>query len=1084
VAISRVNTSKVSTNASSVSSQATPATSLTAGNLSVVFIRTSHPATLNTVVDTAGNVYTLATSYVAADPHLYVYYCENCAGHASNQVTVTLSAGQTFWWVMALQYSGVATAGSLDIAITVRDATALADIASASFSTAVPNELVLMAASVGGFSSFTAGADFTLIDGQIGTTNFFGGIEEYITRTKLSSYVAHFTNSAPGGGVGDTAIVVSFKPAAAGPSAGVKDTFTNTAGITLPTHSAKWAGYLTDVLVNHMKIAASGAGAGGVAAAYAGDYYTDSYGADQEVQVTVKALPTNGQSISLDARIAAPGLATTVTRYILAWAYNSGGADTWTMYKQVSGGSVSTLGSVTNALNDIAVNDKIRFRLKGTTLSALRYHSAGGTWIEVLNITDSSITAGGFTAMYVHESSSEVDDYVAGTIFPDPAAISATSTVAGALRRPFVPSAINATSTVSGAVGMPKSLIAASISATSSVQGYLSFPQPKNDKFDHTRRGEMFRGGSIVIDKFDHSRRGELVKYASIVFRSAPISPASISATSSVNGGLVVQRAVRPAAISATSAVSGNVVAQHKLPVAAISATSAVSGTVSKGTVKSLSGSISATSTVAGYASRIFKLVAASISATSVVSGYVGVRRRLVFAAIAATSSVTGAIVRSRAFQVSVITATSSVVGEIVARRRIATAAISATTTVGAAISKSGSIGDKFDHARRQEVFRGGGALDKFDRTRRGELPHFINLILIPAAKNVTPSDAIIAYAIVTGAIRKPQSPIGVAAISATSSVVGSLSKPSPLGDKFDHVRRGEVFRGGGTSVDQFNHLRRGEPVRFVNYPSSTSLRAVGGAITATSSVTAVVTKTGKLTPAAINATSVIAGALKRRSGIQPATIMATSFVGLLSGGTYGEGTYGSGIYGQGSSGNLPVIRAIRPAVIGATSSIIASGLGRGHIIQPNAILAVSIVTGTVGAARRPLAGAVAATSVVSGILTGRRGVFGSIIAASNVSGAIALGSGRVSTGTIIATSTVTGNLSILHTFVFGSINAKATVIGRVTVSHRFIFAAILATSSVHGVLPVSSQGYPGDFHRLLDTSDLPTGSLLATGAK
>jgi len=109
MAIARVNESSGTFAGGSSSTVVTPAASLTAGNRCIVSFRwTTSGITITSVVDTAGNTYTLIRLHASeTTTSLAVYECNNCLGDASNVITATFSAGATNHSAVAVQYSGL-----------------------------------------------------------------------------------------------------------------------------------------------------------------------------------------------------------------------------------------------------------------------------------------------------------------------------------------------------------------------------------------------------------------------------------------------------------------------------------------------------------------------------------------------------------------------------------------------------------------------------------------------------------------------------------------------------------------------------------------------------------------------------------------------------------------------------------------------------------------------------------------------------------------------------------------------------------------------------------------------------------------
>lgn len=190
----------------------TGAAAATAGRTVLVFIRNGTGGSApGTPTDTAGNTYTLLTSDTSNDPQMWVYVAKNITGNASNQIQSTFT-DIVFAWLYAVEYDGCDTTTPQDI-YGVNTGTAT-DCVSTSLTTSQSGDVLVMAVSQAALTTYTAGTDFTLISGAIGTGGSnYGGIEEYITTTQLSAYTAHITS---GSSAGFTTIWVALKPAGGG----------------------------------------------------------------------------------------------------------------------------------------------------------------------------------------------------------------------------------------------------------------------------------------------------------------------------------------------------------------------------------------------------------------------------------------------------------------------------------------------------------------------------------------------------------------------------------------------------------------------------------------------------------------------------------------------------------------------------------------------------------------------------------------------------------------------------------------------------------------------------------------------------
>ena len=198
MAITRANTAKAEPLNSVGTSFATGAFAATNGNAIVVFIRSGGAGgslNVTSVTDTAGNTYTQRVTNFDRDPSMWVYVAKNITGHATNVVTVNISGTTSYTWAFAVEYAGV-DADPEDV-YPSNDDTAATDLVTNSITTNFHEEVVVLGGSQDTLSTFTAGTDFTLIDGAIGNVTLggtFGGVEEYITGSALGGYTGHMTS--------------------------------------------------------------------------------------------------------------------------------------------------------------------------------------------------------------------------------------------------------------------------------------------------------------------------------------------------------------------------------------------------------------------------------------------------------------------------------------------------------------------------------------------------------------------------------------------------------------------------------------------------------------------------------------------------------------------------------------------------------------------------------------------------------------------------------------------------------------------------------------------------------------------------
>lgn len=128
---------------------------------------------------------------------------------------------------------------------------------------------------------------------------------------------------------------------------------------------------------------------------------------DVEVYITLSTLPSNGNGFALFART--DNLFN--NSYSLFWTYNSGGTDTVTLRKHVSG-SGSTLGTDNF---ELTTGDKLGLSIVGTSLKVWKYTS--GAWSLVRTVVDSSLSTG-VIGVYQTDTGERLDDFGGGALNP------------------------------------------------------------------------------------------------------------------------------------------------------------------------------------------------------------------------------------------------------------------------------------------------------------------------------------------------------------------------------------------------------------------------------------------------------------------------------------------------------------------------------------------------------------------------------------------------------------------------------------------------------------------------------------------
>ncbi len=203
-AITRAQYKYGGTGSSSATTVATGnfAGSVTSGNLIVVFVRAANGIPTG-VTDTLGNTYTNHDDDTGVDPNMSVWSAVSTSS-GTNSVTGTWSGTGNYRFVVAVEYAPganvwSATAGTrLDVAGSRQGASGSTDLTTSAFSTAQAESVVVVTASQPSLNGYSAGTDFTLIEGSLGNGagSNYGAIEEYITGGTLSSYTAHINGSS------------------------------------------------------------------------------------------------------------------------------------------------------------------------------------------------------------------------------------------------------------------------------------------------------------------------------------------------------------------------------------------------------------------------------------------------------------------------------------------------------------------------------------------------------------------------------------------------------------------------------------------------------------------------------------------------------------------------------------------------------------------------------------------------------------------------------------------------------------------------------------------------------------------------
>jgi 5-hydroxyisourate hydrolase-like protein (transthyretin family) len=193
----------------------------TTGNWIAVCIRGGWPGEVFTVTDSIGNTYRQAVlSSVNGLGTMGIFYAENIKGGA-NTITVSDTTSAT-WRVAILEYSGVATSNSLDVAASAQGTSTSPNSGNAS--TTANGDLLIGEIGTKNAASFTVGAGYTIEESVPAEPNSKLIAEDQILSTAgLTSAGASLGGSDVWG-----AVLAAFK--AASGTAGSPSTITATAG--------------------------------------------------------------------------------------------------------------------------------------------------------------------------------------------------------------------------------------------------------------------------------------------------------------------------------------------------------------------------------------------------------------------------------------------------------------------------------------------------------------------------------------------------------------------------------------------------------------------------------------------------------------------------------------------------------------------------------------------------------------------------------------------------------------------------------------------------------------------------------------
>lgn len=219
MAWANVNTSTFY-NSGAATTVPSPATSLTTGNPIVVQIRAGG-GSVSSVADTALNTYTQAwavpTVPFSTSECFEVWYCLNPTGNASNVVTATLSASQSFRGMITSQWS---CSGTPVLSAACGVASSLATI-TALKSLTLADAVVIGCANGGGFA-WTAGSGMTTVATDASNVQL---VEAAYLTTSASVTVA--ASNTGGAGSWKQMVAIAFSvPGGGGGGGGTGGSFT------------------------------------------------------------------------------------------------------------------------------------------------------------------------------------------------------------------------------------------------------------------------------------------------------------------------------------------------------------------------------------------------------------------------------------------------------------------------------------------------------------------------------------------------------------------------------------------------------------------------------------------------------------------------------------------------------------------------------------------------------------------------------------------------------------------------------------------------------------------------------------------
>lgn len=186
--------------ASGATTLAADAVAHVGGHLLVVCARTTSSVTISGISDTAGNVYTPLPQKNAPGIRMRQFYCLSCLGHPANVVTVTFSGSSDNRAIEIVEFAK-GSARDLRFVLSLEALPGGATPTSDAFNTPHNStEAVIVATYIraSGSASVTAGTDYTLLHGDISTSD---AVEYRTTTSTLNFATASFGSADAVGGI-------------------------------------------------------------------------------------------------------------------------------------------------------------------------------------------------------------------------------------------------------------------------------------------------------------------------------------------------------------------------------------------------------------------------------------------------------------------------------------------------------------------------------------------------------------------------------------------------------------------------------------------------------------------------------------------------------------------------------------------------------------------------------------------------------------------------------------------------------------------------------------------------------------------